>query len=52
MPKLDKQQFDDLWMRVQSGDEQAAVELVKLYEPEIRREVRLRLTDAANSGFS
>jgi RNA polymerase sigma-70 factor (ECF subfamily) len=31
--------------RVRSGDQQAAAELVHLYEPQIRREVRLRLRD-------
>jgi RNA polymerase sigma-70 factor (ECF subfamily) len=37
--------FQDLIRRVRAGDEQAAAELVRQYEPEIRREVRLRLTD-------
>jgi RNA polymerase sigma factor (sigma-70 family) len=37
--------FRDLIRRVRAGDEQAATELVRQYEPEIRREVRLRLTD-------
>jgi RNA polymerase sigma factor (sigma-70 family) len=37
--------FRDLIRRVRAGDEQAAAELVRQYEPEIRREVRLRLTD-------
>lgn len=37
--------FQDLIRRVRAGDEQAATELVRQYEPEIRREVRLRLTD-------
>src|SRR5260370_33028367 len=31
--------------RIRAGDEQAAVELVRQYEPVIRREVRLRLHD-------
>jgi RNA polymerase sigma factor (sigma-70 family) len=31
--------------RVRGGDQRAAEELVRLYEPEIRREVRLRLRD-------
>jgi RNA polymerase sigma-70 factor (ECF subfamily) len=31
--------------RVRAGDQQAAAELVQLYEPQIRREVRLRLRD-------
>jgi RNA polymerase sigma-70 factor (ECF subfamily) len=39
--------FRDLMTRVRAGDEQAATELVRQYEPEIRREIRLRLTDPA-----
>jgi RNA polymerase sigma-70 factor (ECF subfamily) len=39
--------FQDLMRRVRAGDEQAAAELVRQYEPEIRREVRVRLTDPA-----
>ncbi len=38
--------FEDLMQRVRSGDQQAASELVKRYEPAIRRAVRFRLTDA------
>jgi RNA polymerase sigma-70 factor (ECF subfamily) len=38
--------FAELLRRVRSGDEQAAAEMVRLYEPAIRREVRRRLTDA------
>jgi len=45
MPKLDQQAFDSLIGRVRVGDPEAAVELVRLYEPEIRRDIRLRLTD-------
>jgi RNA polymerase sigma factor (sigma-70 family) len=37
--------FADLIARVRSGDERAAAEIVKQYEPEIRREVRVRLHD-------
>lgn len=37
--------FLDLIARVRAGDEQAAAELVRRYEPEIRRAVRVRLTD-------
>src|SRR5438270_8122393 len=37
--------FTDLIRRVRAGDERAAAELVRQYEPLIRREVRLRLTD-------
>ncbi len=32
--------------RVRAGDQKAAEELVRMYEPEIRREVRLRLRDS------
>jgi RNA polymerase sigma factor (sigma-70 family) len=32
--------------RVRTGDQKAAEELVRMYEPEIRREVRLRLRDS------
>jgi RNA polymerase sigma-70 factor (ECF subfamily) len=38
--------FRDLIGRVRRGDEQAAAELVRKYEPAIRRAVRFRLTDA------
>ena len=37
--------FQNLIRRVRSADEQAAVELVRLYEPEIRRIVRVRLVN-------
>ncbi len=37
--------FRDLIVRVRRGDEQAATELVRRYEPAIRRAVRFRLTD-------
>ena len=47
MPKLEQAEFDELLSRVRRGDQLAASELVRLYEPEIRREVRLRLTSAA-----
>lgn len=42
---LDQAEFDDLIARIRDGDEQAAAELVRLYEPLIRREVRLRIHD-------
>lgn len=42
---LDDQEFNGFVKRVRAGDEQAASELVRRYEPEIRREVRLRLRD-------
>jgi RNA polymerase sigma factor (sigma-70 family) len=38
--------FQDLMQRVRAGDGDAAAELVRRYEPSIRRVVRLRLTDA------
>jgi RNA polymerase sigma factor (sigma-70 family) len=37
--------FGDFICRIRAGDEQAAFELVRQYEPLIRREVRLRLED-------
>jgi RNA polymerase sigma-70 factor (ECF subfamily) len=35
----------DFVRRIRSGDEQAAAELVRQYEPVVRREIRVRLTD-------
>jgi RNA polymerase sigma-70 factor (ECF subfamily) len=37
--------FDEFVRRIRAGDEQAAAELVRQYEPLIRREVRLQLDD-------
>ena len=37
--------FDELIRRVRAGDQDAAAELVKRYEPSIRRAVRFRLAD-------
>src|SRR5215472_3345414 len=37
--------FAEFIRRIRAGDDQAARELVRLYEPVIRREVRLRLRD-------
>ena len=37
--------FRDLICRVRAGDEQAAYELVRRYEPAIRVAVRVRLSD-------
>jgi RNA polymerase sigma-70 factor (ECF subfamily) len=37
--------FDDLMRRVRSGDGEAAAELVRRYEPAIRRAARVRLVD-------
>jgi RNA polymerase sigma-70 factor (ECF subfamily) len=42
---FDPTTFAALITRVRAGDEQAATELVRQYEPLIRREVRLRLED-------
>jgi RNA polymerase sigma-70 factor (ECF subfamily) len=38
-------QFADLFRRVRAGERQAAADLVRQFDPEIRRYVRLRLTD-------
>jgi RNA polymerase sigma-70 factor (ECF subfamily) len=37
--------FRDLIRRIRSGDQQAAAELVRQFEPEIRRTVRMRLNN-------
>src|SRR5438876_11600918 len=42
---LESVTFADFVRRVRAGDEQAAAELVRQYEPLIRREVRLHLED-------
>jgi len=41
----EEQAFRDLIGRVRSGDQQAATDLVRRYENEIRRAIRVRLTD-------
>jgi RNA polymerase sigma factor (sigma-70 family) len=41
----DDSTFADFLRRIRAGDEQAAVELVRRYEPAIRLEVRMRLVD-------
>jgi len=41
----DAKTFAEFFRRVCEGDQDAAIELVREYEPEIRREVRFRLTD-------
>src|SRR6516165_8023282 len=43
---MDDKSFFGFMKRVRTGDEQAAAELVRQYESEIRREVRLRLRDS------
>lgn len=40
-----EREFRELMGRVRVGDSDAAAELVRRFEPEIRREVRIRLTD-------
>ena len=42
---LDQAAFDALINHIRGGDEQAAAELVRIYEPLIRREVRLQVRD-------
>ena len=44
---IDDLAFDELIRRVRAGDDEAAAELVRRYEPELRREVRIWLTDPA-----
>jgi RNA polymerase sigma-70 factor (ECF subfamily) len=44
MPEQDI--FGDFIRRIRAGDEQAAVEMVRHYEPLIRREIRLQLEDS------
>jgi RNA polymerase sigma-70 factor (ECF subfamily) len=39
----DDQAFRDLVRRVRAGDQEAAAEFVRLYEPEIRRSIRIQL---------
>jgi RNA polymerase sigma-70 factor (ECF subfamily) len=41
----ENESFCDLLRQVREGDEAAAAELVRRFEPEIRRAVRVRLTD-------
>ena len=41
----DDEAFRDLIRRVRAGDQQAAYDLVRQYEPEIRRAVRVRLDE-------
>ncbi|MBY0524996.1 MAG: sigma-70 family RNA polymerase sigma factor [Gemmataceae bacterium] len=41
----EEQEFRDLIRKVRAGDQQAAADLVREYETEIRRAVRIRLTD-------
>jgi RNA polymerase sigma-70 factor (ECF subfamily) len=41
----DPNTFGDFIQRIRAGDEQAATELVRKYEPLIRREIRLQMED-------
>lgn len=43
---MSEDNFQDLIRRIRTGDHQAAAELLRQYEPEIRRAVRIRMTDA------
>jgi RNA polymerase sigma-70 factor (ECF subfamily) len=43
---LEENTFRDLIARIRAGDEKAAAELVRHYEPTIRRVARVRLVDA------
>lgn len=43
--------FEELLRRVRTGDPDAAAELVRQYEPEVRRFVRYRLTDPSLRRF-
>jgi RNA polymerase sigma factor (sigma-70 family) len=45
MRAMPEDTFADFMRRVRAGDQQAAADLVRRYEAEIRREVRLRLSD-------
>src|SRR3954469_24678427 len=42
----DRSEFQDLIRRVRAGDDAAATELVRIYEPAIRRAARVRLGDS------
>src|SRR3954447_25297416 len=43
---LEENEFQDLIGRIRAGDEAAAAELVRTYEPAIRRAARVRLSDS------
>lgn len=44
-PSAEGESFADFFRRAQSANESAAVELMRRYEPAVRLEIRLRLTD-------
>jgi DNA-directed RNA polymerase specialized sigma24 family protein len=41
----DQQTFEDIIRRTRAGDEEAAREIVQLFEPLVRRELRIKMTD-------
>src|SRR4051794_16990034 len=45
LPMSDPETFRELLGRVRAGDDRAAAELVRLYEPAIRRAARVRMSD-------
>jgi hypothetical protein len=45
LPMSEDQSFVDFLRRIRAGDQDAAAELLRLYEPAIRLEVRRRLND-------
>lgn len=42
---LDRADFPEILQRIRAGDQEAAAECVRHFEPEIRRAARLRMTD-------
>ena len=47
----ERESFEQLIERVRAGDDQAASDLVRLYEPEVRRFIHFRLTTPALRRF-
>lgn len=47
----DETDFEDLMSRVRAGDQDAATELVRQYEPEVRRFIRFRLSSPSIRRF-
>src|SRR4051812_29700201 len=48
---LEQEPFQDLIRRVRAADQQAAADLVRLYEPAIRRAARVRMVDPRLRGL-
>jgi hypothetical protein len=46
----DEPSYRELILRVRAGDQEAAAELVRRYEPAVRRVVRARLVDVCGEG--